>query len=199
MEENRRLKEIEMSEDYSCYGPLESLIGSWGNGSENKGENRAPAPDRSVENTKFRQEIHFEPAGDFKNHEQLLYGLNYKTTAWEEGDDEPFHEEVGYWLWDAKNKQVMKCFIVPRGISLIAGATAEADASSFELVADLGSSTYGICSNKFLDAEFKTVKYVLAINKIDKNTFSYDEDSHLQIKGQDEIFHHTEKNTMKRL
>jgi hypothetical protein len=99
------------------YGPLRFLIGTW----ESKGltgENQAPDPDRKVENTKFRQMMTFEPIGDVNNHEQVLYVLRYHTKAWEEGkDDKHFHEEVGYFIWDKSGRQVMKSFIVPRGIS----------------------------------------------------------------------------------
>lgn len=181
------------------YGPLSFLIGKWNSGEGWSGENRAPDPSRGVENTNFRQEMSFTPIGDVKNHEQLLYALEYKTLAFEEGDDEPFHQEVGYWLWDAENMQVMKSFIVPRGISVNAGGTVEKGENSFKVEATLGSETYGICSNKFLDVEFKTVRYDLEIEQIDKDTFSYDEDTQIKIKGQSEVFHHTEKNIMKRV
>ena len=82
------------------YGPLRFLIGKWK--SEGfVGENRAPDPSLSVENTKFRQEMTFTPIGDVNNHEQKLYALRYSTLAWEEGhDEEAFHEEVGYFIWD---------------------------------------------------------------------------------------------------
>ena len=33
----------------------------------------------------------------------------------------------------------------------------------------------------------------------DENSFSYEEDTQLQIKGQSELFHHIDKNTLKRL
>ena len=92
----------------------------------------------------------------------------------------------------------MRCFIVPRGISVIAGGTVEPDAREFNLSADVGSETYGICSNIFLDREFKTVRYELKVSVHDENSFSYDEDTQLMIKGQDEIFHHIDKNTLKR-
>ena len=93
------------------YGPLKYFIGKW-QSEGYRGENRAPDPNRKVENTKFRQEMIFEPIGDVENHEQILYALRYHTKAWEEGDDEePFHEEVGYFIWDQANKQVMKSFI----------------------------------------------------------------------------------------
>lgn len=183
---------------YAEYGPLAFLIGTW-TSKGHSGQNRAPDPDRAVENSKFRQETTFTPAGEVANHEQILYALEYKTLAWEEGlEDEPFHQEIGYWLWDPANKQLMKSFVIPRGVTVIAGATVDSAAKEYSLSAKLGSETYGICSNIFLDQEFQTVKYDLKITYIDENTFSYDENSQLKIKGQNKIFDHIEKNTMVR-
>ncbi len=136
--------------------------------------------------------------GPVNNHEQALYGLRYSTTAWRLGEDSPFHEELGYWLWDARAKQVFRCFMVPRGVTVLAGGTVEPDARSFELAADAGSDIYGICSNPFLDQEFKTVRYELKVTLHDEHSFSYEENSQLQIKGQKSLFHHIDKNTLKR-
>ncbi len=130
------------------------------------------------------------------NHEQTLYGLRYATTAWRIGEDSPFHEERGYWLWDAGEKQVLRCFIVPRGVNVLAGGTVEPDATSFDLSAEVGSETYGISSNKFLDREFKTVRYLLKVTLNDDGSWSYEEDTQIQIKGQKELFHHIDKNTL---
>jgi len=181
------------------YGPLRFLIGKWA--SEGfLGENRAPDPDRKVENTKFRQEMVFEPAGDIENHEQLLYALRYSTMAWEEGDDEePFHEEVGYFIWDKANRQVMKSFIVPRGIAVNAGGDANIDDIEFTVKAELGSPTYGLCSNKFLDEQFQTISYEVKFELLDENRFLYNENTRIKITGQDQIFDHTEKNELIRV
>ena len=181
------------------YGPLRHLIGTWA--SEGfRGENRAPSPRRDVENTKFRQEISFDPVGDVSNHEQLLYVLRYSTKAWEEGDDGgPFHEEVGYFIWDGKNEQVMKSFIVPRGIAVQAGGTAKADDRSFSMKAELGSPTYGVCSNIFLDEEFQTVSYEVSFSLSDDKTLTYEENTRIKIKGQEGIFDHIEKNTLSKV
>lgn len=141
----------------------------------------------------------FEPIGDVENHEQLLYVLRYHTKAWEEGNDQnPFHEEVGYFIWDKLNRQVLKSFIVPRGIAVNAGGTADENATEFSVFADLGSTTYGICSNKFLDSEFQTVSYQIKFEFIDEDCFTYDENTRIKIKGQDKIFDHIEKNTLKK-
>ena len=102
------------------------LAGIW---EGDKGDDTAPSDNRGTETNKFRERISFEPMGPVNNHEQALYGLRYSTIAWpSELECDPFHEESGYWLWDAKAKQVLRCFIVPRGVAVIAGGTVEPDA-----------------------------------------------------------------------
>ena len=178
-------------------GPLAHLAGNW---EGDKGDDKAPDDDPSqIEVNKFREVMKFEPFGPVDNHAQKLFGLRYSTTAWRLGEDSPFHEELGYWLWDSAEKQVMRCFIVPRGVNVMAGGTVEPDSKEFNLSAEVGSDTYGISSNLFLDREFKTVRFELKVTVHDANSFSYEEDTQLKIKGQDDIFHHTDKNTLKRL
>jgi hypothetical protein len=178
-------------------GPFAALAGRW---EGDKGDDIAPDDDKkSEENNKFREEMIFEPMGPVNNHEQTLYGLRYSLTAWRIGSESAFHEDRGYWLWDAKNKQAMRCTIVPRGVSIIAGGTVEPDAKEFDLAADVGSETYGICSSKFLDEEFKTVRFEMKITIHSNDSFSYDQDTQIQIKGNPNLFHHTDKNTLSRV
>ncbi|MCM2349448.1 MAG: hypothetical protein NDI69_05460 [Bacteriovoracaceae bacterium] len=61
---------------------------------------------------------------------------------------------IGYFIWDKGHRQIMKSFIVPRGIAVNAASDADQDDTEFKLSATLGSQTYGICSIKFLDEEF---------------------------------------------
>jgi hypothetical protein len=178
-------------------GPLAGLIGIW---EGEKGTDTAPDDDPTeTEINKYRERMTFAPTGLVENHTQQLYGLRYSTTAWRVGEPDAFHEELGYWLWDAAAKQVMRCFMVPRGVTVIAGGSAEADATVFELVAELGSATFGICSNPFLDREFKTIRYELKFERRDANTIYYWEDTVLSIHGQPEPFHHTDTNTLTRV
>ncbi|MDE3243720.1 MAG: FABP family protein, partial [Nitrospirota bacterium] len=100
-----------MTQQQKELGPLAALAGIW---EGQKGDDTAPSDDRGTEQNKYRERITFEPIGSVNNHEQTLYGLRYATTAWRIGEETPFHEEVGYWLWDPKEKQVLRCFIVPR-------------------------------------------------------------------------------------
>ncbi len=181
--------------DNAELGPLAGLVGTW---EGDKGHDLAPGDDRGTETNLYRERMTFTPIGRVDNHEQTLYGLRYATTAYRIGVADSFHEEVGYWLWDATRKLVMRCFLVPRGVSVIAGGTAEANATTFTLKAELGSPTFGICSNPFLDEEFRTVAYEVTVT-VEGDTLTYAEDTVLKMKGKDAPFHHTDRNTLRRV
>ena len=180
------------------FGPLAALAGVW---EGDQGEDTAPSSaDRSeTARSQYRERLVLEPMGRVDNHDQGLYALQYATPSCRIGADEPFHKEVGYWLWDAAAEQVLRCFLVPRGVSIIAGGTVEPDAKTIQLAADVGSETYGICSNLFLDQAFKTVRCENSITIHDENRFSYTEDTQLRIAGQDELYHHTDTKTLRRV
>jgi len=183
------------AEIISNLGPLASLAGIW---EGDKGADIAPAKEGSHE-THFRERITFEPLGPVVNGPQVLYGLRYTTIAWPLIQEQPFHEEVGYWLWDAARKQVMRCFIVPRGVVVNAGGISEPDAKEFFMAADAGSLVYGILSNPYLEQAAKTVRYELTVTIHEPWKFSYKEDTQLQIADRPEVFHHTDQNTMTRV
>ncbi len=176
-------------------GPLAALVGPW---EGNQGIDIAPAHDGSKE-THYRERMSFEPIGPVNNGPQTLYGLRYSTVAWPLIQEKPFHEEVGYWLWDAERKQVMRCFIVPRGVVVNAGGTSQAHAKEFSMAAEAGATVYGILSNPYLDQNAKTVRYELTVTIHQPWKFSYKEDTQLQIAGRPNLFHHTDQNTLKRL
>jgi hypothetical protein len=181
--------------DLSLFGPLAQLIGTW---EGSAGDDTAPGDDRGTEKNIFKELFIFTPFGPANNHEQTLYGLNYNRTAWRLTEENPFHEQIGYLLWDADAHQVMHSFMIPRGMTVLAGGTASADSKVLKFSATLGSPTFGICSNPFLDREFKTVKYESTITMSNETTFSYEEDTQIQMKGKPSLFHHVDKNTLKK-
>ena len=177
-------------------GPLAFLEGTW---EGSKGINIAPDENREVEEESYRESITFERILPVDNHDQWLYGLRYNKTVWEEGADEPFHEEVGYWLYEPATRQIIKSFSIPRGMIVQAGGKAQPKDKEFTLIAELGSQTFGIVSNPYLDQEFQTVKYTTIIKQLDDGSFHYHEDTELKIKGRVEIFHHTDENTLQKI
>ena len=177
-------------------GPLADLAGTW---EGDKGLDDAPSESRGHMETAYRECIVFEPMGLVDNHEQQLQALRYSTMAYRIGESDAFHEELGYWLWDAAEGQVMRCFIVPRGVTILAGGDAGPNDKTFSMSASVGSETYGISSNRFLDREFKTVRYELNVTIEDANTFRYEEVTELLLKDRSDVFLHRDANTLGRV
>ena len=182
--------------DYTAWGPLAPLIGEW------EGESGLDVSFHNAEgetgDTKFLEKISMKPFGPVDNGAQHLYGLDYRMAAWRQGEEDPFHTEVGYWLWDAASKQVMRCFMVPRGSTVLAGGTAEANDTSFSLEANRGDTTYGILSNKYLDEFARTTRYDATIT-IEGDTFRYDETTTVEHSKSTDLILHTDRNTLRRV
>ena len=113
------------------WGPLARLAGVW---EGQKGEDVAYANETGkIGLTPYREHIEFKPFGPVENGAQVLYGLDYRMAGWRGTEDNPFHTEVGYWLWDAVDSQVVRCFIVLQGLAIVAGGTVESRATNFTL------------------------------------------------------------------
>lgn len=181
----------------SLWGPLEALIGEWeGEGgldsafSHSKGE---------VLSTPYLERLTMKPFGPVDNGTQSLYGLDYKSAMWRGDEENPFHTEVGYWLWDAAAGEVLRGFVVPRGITVLAGATGvAADAESFTLTAKLGDPRYGISENAYLGQKASSTAYTVTITANLDGTWSYAEETTLRMVEFDEPFPHTDSNTLRK-
>jgi hypothetical protein len=181
---------------YELWGPLGGLVGTW---EGDAGLDVSFHNDLGkIAETPYREKTTFKPFGPVDNGNQALYGLDYRTAAWRAEDVNPFHTEVGYWLWDPSDSQVLRCFMVPRGSALIAGATVRPDATTFVLEADLGSTTYGILSNRYLDQFAKTTRFDVTIT-IEGETFKYDETTTVEHAKSHDLILHTDRNTMHRI
>lgn len=155
----------------SAWGPLARLIGEWeGDAGIDVSFHNARG---SVVETPYRERATFEPFGPVANGVQQLYGLDYRMSAWRLGEEGPFHTEIGYWLWDAATEHVLRCFMVPRGTTLLAGADAKPGDTSFSLEANVGSEVCGILSSRYLSTKARTTKYTCVVTLTD-DTFSYD-------------------------
>jgi len=53
--------------------------------------------------------------------------------------------------------------------------------------------------NRFLDREFQTVRYELTVTIHADDTFGYDEDTVLKMPGRPDVFHHRDKNLLRRV
>jgi hypothetical protein len=149
--------------------------------------------------TPYLEKASFKPFGPVDNGSQALYGLDYKTAMWRGDEENPFHTEVGYWLWDGATGEVLRGFVVPRGITVLAGGTAAADATSFALTAAQGHPQYNIGENRYLAQNASTLSYEVTITTdTGDDTWSYAETTMLKMKEFAEPFAHTDHNTLRR-
>ena len=179
------------------WGPLAALIGEW-EGTEGLDVSYCNA-EAIVKDTPYREKVSMKPFGPVENGMQVLYGLDYRMAAWRGDEENPFHTEVGYWLWDAADAQVTRCFVIPRGSVVIAGGDATSDAKTFTMQADCGSETYGILSNPFLAKAARTSRYSCTITVNPDGSWTYDECStmdHARLGG---VVEHTDRNTLRRV
>jgi hypothetical protein len=104
---------------------------------------------------------------------------------------------VGYWLWDAAAGEVLRGFVVPRGITVLAGTTGVApDATSFTLTAKLGDPRYGISENTYLGKRASSTSYEVNITANSDGTWSYSEVTMLDMAEFPEPFSHSDSNTL---
>ena len=181
----------------SEWGPLAALIGEWeGTGgldsaySHSRGE---------VVSTPYLEKVEMKPFGPVDNGSQSLWGLDYHTAMWRDSEANPFHTEVGYWLWDPATDEILRGFVVPRGITVLAGGTASADARQYSMRAELGGTNYTIGENTYLATNASTVSYEVTITLNDDDTWSYDELTTLRMKEFPDPFPHTDSNTLRRV
>lgn len=183
---------------YSELGPLEPFLGEWeGNvGVDLSYHNKE---DETAE-TGYFERAWFRRIPVVENGRQTMHGLNYSMTAWRHGEEamDPFHDEVGYLLWEAETAQVLRCFAVPRGIAILAGATARPDARSITFTAEPGSPSYGLVQNKHLLEQARCGRFESTFTINDDGTFSYTSDLVLELTAIGGQMHHTDRNTLHR-
>jgi hypothetical protein len=177
-------------------GPLTPLVGEWeGNGGVDLSYHNE---DDEISETSGFERASFKPIPVQENGDQMLQGLNYKITNWRHGEEamDPFHDEVGYLLWEKTTGQVMQCVVFGRGISILAGADAGPRDKKIHFKAEPGDPTYGILQNKHLleNAELKTYEHTFTFN--DDGTISHNSDIVLKHAAAGKSYHHTDESIL---
>lgn len=179
----------------SNLGPLRALAGIW-EGSKGMDVNpKAAGPERQA----FVERFELQPIDPQLNGPQLLYGLHYVTRIVKPGEVETYHHQTGYWLWEPATGTIIQTLAIPRAQVALAVGQAAPDATAFEVRATRGEVTFGICSSPFLEHAFRTDSYRIAVTVQGPDAWSYEEDTVMAVRGQAEPFHHTDRNTLRRV
>ena len=173
-------------------GPLTGMAGIWEGkrGIDVKPKAEGPKTQAYVER------IELQPIDPQTNGPQLLYGLRYWVHITKPGQVKTYHDQVGYWLWEPATETVIHTLAIPRAQVALAMGKAKADAKQFTITAERGTTAYGICSTPFLEDAFRTESFTMTVTINDDGTWSYEEDTVLMIRGQDEPFHHRDNNKL---
>jgi hypothetical protein len=180
-------------------GPLTPLVGEW---EGDVGVDLSYHNDDDVTGeTGYFEQAWFKPIPKQENGQQKLEGLNYGMTAWRHGEEAmiPFHDEVGFLLWDKANGQVMRNVVFGRGIAILAGSDAQVGDTVLHFDASPGEPCYGILQNKYLlsRAELKDFTSTFTLN--DDGTLTYTSDLVLKLAATGGEMHHTDTNTLRRV
>ena len=179
------------------YGPLTKLIGTW---KGDKGTDIAPEPD-GQENTPYYETIVFSAIGTVDNAEtQVLAVLHYRQIVQRKSNDEVFHDETGYWMWDAANGTIMHSLTIPRGVCVLAGGkhngVADADGNFvLEVKAGIDDKNWSVVQSPFMQENARTTSFSHRIT-VDDTRMQYCETTMLEIYGRS--FEHTDENTLSR-
>lgn len=176
-------------------GPLGPLAGVW---EGTRGVDVAPKA-AGPRTQPFHERITLQPVDPGNNGPQVLYALRYHTIMTKPGEVGTYHDQVGYWLWEPAAERVMHSLTIPRGQIVLAAGHAQADSKQFTLTAQRGTTEFGICSNPYLEENFRTDSFTITVTVHDDGTWSYDEDTVMTIKGQAEPFHHRDTNRLSRV
>lgn len=176
-------------------GPLARIAGVWESAVGLDVNPKADGPEHQA----FVERIELQPIDAQTNGPQLYYGLRYHTRIVKPGEVEAFHDQTGYWLWEPATGTLIQTLSIPRGQAALAIGRAAPDARTFRVEAARGSTVNGISSNPFLEAAFRTDRYVITVTTHDDGTWSYEQETTLVIPGQAEPFAHTDRNMLVRV
>lgn len=176
-------------------GPLTRLAGIWEGTKGIDVAPKAPGPERRV----YHERIELHPIDPQTNGPQLFYGLRYHTQIRAEGEEFLFHNQLGFWLWEPATNLIIQTLAIPRGQTAMSSGYAEPGTTKLHLESDRGATNYGICSTDFLEHAFQTDKFVLDVMFNEDGSWSYSQDTIMQVRGQAEPFHHKDNNRLMKI
>ena len=180
----------------ASWGPLAGLIGTW---EGDEGEDLAFSHARGdLVTTPYRESVTSTPLGPVHNGRQSLMGLDFRSAMWRGDDELPFHTEVGYWLWDSASGEVLRGFVLPRGVTVLAGAAVvAADVPGFAVSATLGDQRYGISQGAYLGERASVACYRSTLT-LAEGSWAYDTTTTLDM-AEIGRFADTDRNRLRRV
>lgn len=174
-------------------GPLAPLAGEWYG---DAGVDVHPVAE-GTEEEPFVERQSWELLDAQNSGPQQFFGLRYHFAITKPGELTAFHEQVGHLLWEPSTGKIYMTLSIPRAQVAMAEGTAKPGDRSITLRAVRGSTVNGICSNPFLEKNFRTKSWEVTFRFNEDGTISYEETTVLEIPGVEREFLHTDRNTLR--
>jgi len=175
------------------YGPLAVLIGTW---TGDKGMDIAPDPDEGTEENPYYETISFEGVGYAKNaEEQLLVAVRYLQVVRRKSDDQVFHDQTGYWMWDKKEDVIMHSLSIPRAVCVLSRgkATHQDGITVLDIKSDGDDGAFGVVQSSFMNEKAKTLSFAAKFT-VSKDELQYAQTTMVDIYNN--VFEHTDTNVL---
>ncbi len=168
------------------FGPIAGLVGTW---QGDKGVDVAPGKN-APQVAAYFETITVKVVGDVTNAgAQKLAVLSYHQEVFRKADGKKFHDQIGYWIYDVKTKEVHHTISIPRAVTVVASGKAAKDGSiTVSTSSEIGQS-------QFMLDNAKTTKFDMTLT-VEGDNLSYSMTTHLDIYGK--AFPHTDVNVLTR-
>ena len=176
-------------------GPLRRMAGIW----EGLGGHDINPKADGPQHRQYTERMELQPIDPQPNGPQLLYGLRYNIHVNAPDEENTFHSQSGYWLWEPDTGLIMQTLAIPRGQVALAQGRLLDDGRRIAVEARRGATDYGICSTEFLERAFRTDSYRLEITFHDDGSWSYVSDVMLKVHGQEGVFQHRDTNHLRKI
>ena len=192
------MKVNHVNKDTRPLGPLTPYIGVW----TGTGIDTVPDGKGGATKTPFLQRITLEEGPLLTYGSQTVRALRYNCIDWATDQSEkpeslfPVFEECGYFVWIPEENTVALQVSNPRGISMMAIGTPNAD-DSFALSTQVSGGGCGVLVSKYLCTTENAVGYEASLKFLGDNELHYSNNTLLQMPD-GSIFNQTDITTLKR-
>ena len=137
--------------------------------------------------------------GDVTNaEEQTLVGVHYRQIVTRKSTGKIFHDETGYWMWDAETETIMHSLVIPRAVCVLAGGryTGEKDTKGrliFHVEARADDEKWKIIESPFMKEKASTTAFSHKLI-FGNGSMSYSETTIVDIFGK--TFEHIDENDL---
>ncbi|AGH82068.1 putative signal peptide protein [Psychromonas sp. CNPT3] len=180
-------------------GPLTSLIGTWksidsGGIDVAPGQTQSAVGEGGVAIEPYYETITYQAVADATNAStQYLTALYYKQEVFRSRDNQKFHDQRGYLIYDKKKNMLYNSFCIPRAVCIV--AQAKIDNSS--KIINFESAPRGIAESGFMTQKDTTTKFTMSLDLSKKDILKYTQMTSLNVYGK--AFSHSDSATLKRI